>query len=60
MRTKKLSIPLQLDQTTFDILSIIAKRENKPLNETIQKLIQEAIDDREDRALSKIAARRDL
>ncbi len=60
MRTKELSVSLQFDQTTVDILSALAERENKSLHEIIQILMQEALDDREDRALSKLAARRDL
>ncbi|MFA6263931.1 MAG: ribbon-helix-helix protein, CopG family [Candidatus Babeliales bacterium] len=59
MHTKKLSLTLQLDKTTVEIITQLAQRETKSIPELIQTLIEEALEDREDRALSALAAIRD-
>ena len=59
MPTKNPRINVVLDQTLYDSLSNLAKKEDKSMSIIAKELIQEAIDKHEDLALSELAMKRE-
>lgn len=59
MPTTNPRLNVVLDQTLFDFLSNLAKKEDKSMSSIAKELIQEAVDKHEDLALSELAMKRE-
>lgn len=60
MRYKNPRIAVTLDQELISFLSDLALKEGKSISNIIKEYVLEAIDKREDKALSTIAHKREL
>lgn len=59
MPTKNPRFNVTFDPATAMVLASLAKREHKSMAHVTRELVQEALERREDMALSKIAEKRD-
>ena len=59
MATRKPRVNVVLDESAYKILKQLSKEENNSISSTIRDLIKEALELREDTALSKFALERE-
>lgn len=59
MPTKNPRLNVVLDESLYEFLSSLSKKEDKSMSVVAKELIQEAIDKHEDLALSELAMKRE-
>ena len=60
MATKKLEVTITFERPEVSFLVCLAKRENKSISDLVKELTLEALEDRQDWFLSKIAEQLDV